>query len=126
MSNEFFEVFAQKSLDYWWGKALRVFPKHTLVKPSIKLSKRMTRTFGLAYDLKNEIRISASQIEMYPKFFRDDLIPHELAHILARQVYNYGDKRESHGEPWKNACRMLGIEPIRVYEWDYIHDKERK
>lgn len=127
MPTNFYEVFAQKSLDYWYGIACAKFPKHKLTKPIIKLSKRMTRMLGMAYISKNEIRISANQLELYPRFFRDDLIPHELAHILASQIFNYGDaKGESHGEPWKKACRALGVEPIRVYEWDYIHAKERK
>lgn len=126
MPTDFYEVLAYKSLGYWWGIALRAYPNHKLTKPIIKLSKRMTRTFGLAYIARNEIRISASQIELYPKFYRDDLIPHELAHILAAQIFNYGNaKGESHGEPWKKACRALGIEPINLYTWDYIHAKEK-
>ncbi len=116
MSDKEWQEFCAKVLAYWWRKAFSVYGKRLKACPTIRVSKRMTRAAGYAYYEKNEIAISHNLLLAFPADFRDDTIPHELAHIVAYQLTGYGgSKGESHGKEWQDVCIVLTGKPLSIY-----------
>ena len=105
MSDKEWQEFCQRVLAYWWRKAVGIYGKRLKACPTLRVSKRMTSAAGYAYYERNEIAISHSLLRAFPTDFRDDTIPHELAHIIAYQLTGYGgNKGESHGKEWQDVC----------------------
>lgn len=80
-----------------------------------KLSfERMGLKAGVAYFLRNEIKINP---DYFAANLRDMLyrtLPHEAAHLIAFKLY--GDN--GHGAGWKKVMRRLGLTPERCHSYD--------
>lgn len=74
------------------------------------------RTAGQAFYTKNLIRYNAVLLVENIADFESDTIPHEVAHLIARQVF--GLDIASHGDEWKRVMRVFGVDPSRCHNYD--------
>lgn len=73
-------------------------------------------TAGKAYWTKNHVQLNAVLYVENVQDFLVNTIPHELAHLIARQVY--GRAIKPHGKEWQSVMRSLGVEPSRTHDYD--------
>ncbi len=92
---------------YWWAKYRGVY---TLNKPMpvFKMNKRLKTTAGRNFWELRIIDLSVELFSQHPEYFRDDTIPHELAHQVCFDVY--GECKQIHGTEWKSVMRAVGLE----------------
>lgn len=63
------------------------------------------------------IRINRVLLEQDPRHVIDQTVPHEVAHLVARQVYGLGI--QSHGEEWSSIMQnVFGLQPDRCHHID--------
>jgi SprT protein len=74
------------------------------------------RTAGQAFWEQNLLRYNAVLLIENIADFETDTIPHEVAHLIARQVF--GKKIASHGDEWKRVMRAFGVSPSRCHAYD--------
>jgi hypothetical protein len=80
----------------------------------VRVSRRMTRTFGTHRTRGGVHRISIAQ-RLFRPGLEDlllDTVLHELAHLL--DAVTNGRGRSGHGPSWKAWCRRLGARPRRL------------
>jgi len=76
--------------------------------PTVTVSDRFTRyRLGTAWGLERRINIYWKPMALWASTAVEDVIRHELAHVLATQRGYFGH----HGEPWREACVELGALP---------------
>ncbi|RDL45824.1 SprT family zinc-dependent metalloprotease [Marinomonas piezotolerans] len=68
-----------------------------LTKPIFNFKQR-GRSAGTAYLQTNEMRFNAFMLNQDPEKFIDEVVPHEVAHLVVYQVY--GSKPKPHGPEW--------------------------
>ena len=73
-------------------------------------------TAGKAYLTRNHVQLNAVLYVENAQDFLADTIPHELAHLVAHQVY--GRAIKPHGKEWQSVMRSLGVEPSRTHDYD--------
>jgi len=69
---------------------------------------------GRAYLRENKMTFQPVLFEQNKKDYFDNIIPHEVAHLVAWRVY--GDN--GHGAGWKRVMRDLGLVPTRCHSFD--------
>lgn len=75
------------------------------------------RTAGQAIYNTNVIRLNPTLFRENENQFITKTIPHEVAHLISRQVF--GKNGRGHGEGWKSVMRALGvIEITRCHSYD--------
>lgn len=82
---------------------------------TVRYSKRMTVTVGLAYIEDNEIALS-SRFMNHPKYTKEeciDTIVHETCHLVA--YYLYGADTDWHGDIWTSLMIKCGFDPVALY-----------
>lgn len=82
---------------------------HGLNDYRVRISERMTRTYGTCNFGKREITISGPLARANDEARTRDTIAHEVAHAIAG--YKAG-----HGPDWKAACALTGATPKACYE----------
>jgi SprT protein len=86
------------------------------LKVQVQFKKTLGLNAGLAYngDLKivlSEVLFLANQGEFF-----EEIIPHEVAHIV--QYILYPDEQVDHGVNWKNLMLQLGLKPNVYHDLD--------
>ena len=75
------------------------------------------RLGGLAYYRSNLIRINPYVLERNTEEFLAQIVPHEVCHLLAHQIYPY-KQIKPHGPEWKSVMRRLGYPPTRCHSFE--------
>jgi SprT protein len=89
--------------------------KRNFLMPTVAFDLRGT-TAGIAYLNKNLVRYNAVLLTENVEDFLGDTVPHEIAHLIAHQVY--GKRISAHGQEWKSVMRAFGVEPSRTHSFD--------
>nr|WP_314741300.1 SprT family zinc-dependent metalloprotease [uncultured Haemophilus sp.] len=101
---------AQRQLKQSLEKANRFFNKE-FTTPPINYELRGQKA-GVAYLQKNEIRLSPVLLAENGTEFIQQVVPHELAHLL---VYQQFGRVQPHGKEWKMMMeQVLGV-PAEIY-----------
>lgn len=84
-------------------------------EPSINYRQRGT-TAGSAYSSLWEIRLNATLLCENGQKFIDEVLPHELAHLL---VHRYFGKADPHGKEWQYMMeQVLNVSASRTHHFD--------
>ncbi|KAA6209682.1 SprT family zinc-dependent metalloprotease [Avibacterium paragallinarum] len=67
---------------------------------------------GVAYLQKNEIRFNRTLLLENPDYFLQQIVPHELAHLIVYQVFG---RVSPHGKEWKAVMEKLFNLPAEIY-----------
>ncbi len=104
---------ADETAEAWWRELRRHYPSIQKSPPTMVLNGRLTRTLGRAWVDSNPqiIDLSIKNMLTNINLYRSDIIPHELAHLVAFTVY--GDT--GHGKAWKQIMVDLGLTPRLSY-----------
>lgn len=84
----------------------------------VKVSARMTTTYGCCDYHKREIRISGPLAAINTAAQTLDTIAHEVAHAIA-------GPGSGHGPAWKAACALTGARPVACYSGDVVAVSQR-
>lgn len=95
-----------------WNRFFAIYPRLNTMIPAIAFNNRLKTTAGYCYHLRREIQISRELFEEHTEHFRKIIIPHELAHQVAFDLYN---KDCGHGPLWKQVMVAYGIPPDRLH-----------
>ena len=137
------ETFSEKEIDLSPLSA-KVFPMQHRIKAITKLTETLTkarqlfgrdfpaprvtfdlrgRTAGTAQYSTNHIRFNDVLLRENEDAFVARTVPHEVAHLLAGQIYGRGIR--PHGPEWKNVMRRLGLVPSRCHTYDTTNSVTR-
>lgn len=75
---------------------------------TVKMSNRMTSTYGYCNFTDRTIAFSAPIVSLNPARHTRNTIAHEVAHAIAGHA-------AGHGPAWKKACALTGARPVRCY-----------
>lgn len=79
--------------------------------------KQRGRSAGTAYLQRNEMRFNAYMLAQNPQKFIDNVVPHEVAHIVVHQIY--GSKVRPHGREWRAVMeRLFDVKADRTHDFD--------
>ncbi|MFZ7136336.1 SprT family zinc-dependent metalloprotease [Avibacterium avium] len=67
---------------------------------------------GVAYLQKNEIRFNRTLLLENPDYFLQQIVPHELAHLIVYQVFG---RVALHGKEWKAVMENIFQKPAEIY-----------
>lgn len=105
----------EEKIDQCIHQAERYFQVR-LVKPVFNFNQR-GRTAGTAYLQKNEMRFNAFMLTQDPDKFIEQVVPHEVAHLVVYQIY--GAKPRPHGPEWVAIMEHLfNVEAERTHTFD--------
>jgi SprT protein len=77
-------------------------------------------TAGVAYLRGNRVSLNLVLLLENPEHFIKQTVPHEVAHLIAWQVYQCGN----HGRGWKNVMKLcFNLEPDRCHTYDVSNVK---
>lgn len=107
--NELLEI-AQAAADKAWLRFRKLYAKLGTM-PRIVFNNRLKTTAGRCDYSERLIDLSTSLMRENVAEFCNTIIPHELAHQVAFDVY--GDT--GHGPDWKSVMIAYGIEPARCH-----------
>lgn len=104
---------ARASVARAWNKLTCQYGKvHLGEAPIIVINRRLKTTAGRAWLTDGKIDISERLMLDFPREIIMQTIPHEVAHIAAFRLFQYGVNRgESHGAPWQYIMVDLGLNP---------------
>ena len=99
---------------------------HTFQLPSLSLNQR-GKIAGSAHLQKNHIKLNLSLFADNTAEFVDQVIPHEVAHIICHQLYG---KVKPHGKEWQAIMRSvfqipalvthrLDVSKVGISEYEY-------
>lgn len=101
---------AQRQLKQSFEQASQFFNK-TFILPTISYELRGQKA-GVAYLQQNEIRLNPVLLAENGMEFIQQVVPHELAHLL---VYQQFGRVQPHGKEWKMMMeQVLGV-PAEIY-----------
>lgn len=104
------------ALIHFWLIALKEWKKELANKemPIIELNPRLKTTAGRAWYDRNYIDLSAELYEKNKASFINDTVPHELAHIIAKIVYD----SNGHDNSWYYVYfKLTGKEASRLHSY---------
>lgn len=94
-----------------WSRFLKLYPRIGSM-PKIILNRRLKATAGRCHFNERLIDLSPSLMLENVQEFKQFTIPHELAHLVAWDVY----KDTTHGPYWKRVMTTYGIPAVRCHE----------
>lgn len=83
--------------------------------PDVAFDLRGT-TAGRAYLQRKVLRFNAVLLQENFDSFIDNVVPHEVAHLLAWELH--GPRIAAHGRQWKAVMRSIGADPSRTHSYD--------
>ena len=92
-----------------FAKAKRIYDRDF---DPVRVTFNIRRTSGItgqASVLPRMIRINNHLLQFYPHFFQSVVVPHEVAHVVAFDLY--GAEGWNHGPRWKSVMRAIGQVP---------------
>lgn len=105
----------EASVAYWWRKLYCQWPELGSVPPYAAVCNRTKARLGYANLLpggsRSGVVFSSKWLGEYPNLFEREVIPHELAHVAAWELF--GD--DVHGAGWHTVMLMLSLEPTLTY-----------
>lgn len=84
-------------------------------KAQIEWSNRMTSAMGIAYWMRNLIKLSIPIFALATEEQKEQTVVHEVCHLIARFK---NPTCKSHGREWKTAMRKAGYVPERCHYVD--------
>jgi predicted SprT family Zn-dependent metalloprotease len=87
-----------------WSACRKLWPSLPINPPSVTINNRLKTTAGRAWLADHRLDFSAELMWQHTQEFVEQIIPHEVAHIIAYVVYS----DEGHGKVWKFVMRALG------------------
>lgn len=103
-----------------WDKYCDIYPKlKSFPMPVIRFDGRLTKTAGLCWDYKNYIQISRKLFAAEQEYFITEIIPHEIAHQVAFDLW--GESEDLHSRFWIKAMRDYGLPVKRLrktFDWE--------
>jgi predicted SprT family Zn-dependent metalloprotease len=108
--------FAQACVSYSWRILVDKFlPLRVCLQPSVILNARLKTTAGRMFVETRKMDLSLDLMHQYPQEFKLEIIPHELCHQVAYDVFGIGKadqtRVEWHGSEWAHVMRTYGVEP---------------
>ncbi|MFN5945839.1 MAG: SprT family zinc-dependent metalloprotease [Phycisphaerae bacterium] len=107
----------------WWRVVRLLYPQLQGDGPSVTFSARMSRTQGYAKVQTAEIRYSELVLSTRTPVEIDELIAHEVAHLVTFQL---DPTASAHGPRWKAVMKTMGQVPARLARCEGAHDQERE
>ncbi len=105
---------AEQAIQHAVHKAEQHF-QQTFSKPNLSFKLR-GRAAGKAYLLDNQIRLNPVLFVQNEQAFIDDVVPHEVAHLLVFQRYG---KVRPHGAEWQFMMeQVLGVPASTRHQFD--------
>ncbi len=93
-----------------WSRFVKLYPRVGEM-PSIIFNRRLKTTAGRCSYTEREIDLSPSLMAENIREFKEIIIPHELAHMVAWDIYKDG----GHGPDWKSVMLAYGIPAERCH-----------
>ena len=81
-------------------------------------SSRLRRSLGRAYPTRSLVRLSLVLKEPQFQSLFEEVLCHEVAHIVTFQVHGRG--AQSHGTEWKELVRVVGFDPRTSHKLDAL------
>lgn len=124
MDTSYLQEVADYQVAKWWRVLRKHFPSISETAPQAKLNNRLKATAGRAWIQKTPpfIDLSTELFWCNTEQFCEDTIPHELAHIVAHQVF----KDPGHGKGWYHVIKVAGIKTTRLHHMMNHIDAQRK
>jgi len=100
--------------------------RQKIVRPKIRFDIR-GRTAGMVRFAPTSIpmiRYNPGLLEKEGKAFLDRVVPHEVAHLVARTLH--GDSIKPHGPEWRQVMATLGADPSRCHNFDTSAEPTRR
>ena len=113
------EAIVKDTLQSYVDMAREQYPHIKVSMPTIKYSVR-GQVAGKAYPTLNLVDFNAVLLTENLESFKTRTIPHELAHIIARQLGGKG-----HDRIWKNIMIGFGCEASRCHNYDVSNAQVR-
>jgi predicted SprT family Zn-dependent metalloprotease len=100
--------------------AMEVLGKHApdLRLPAIKVSGRMTRTFGSYTPMTRQVTLSSRLLALGRQSDQQTILLHELAHAITHYRH---PKASAHGREFRTICEELGVEARRYVNLPVRH-----
>ena len=91
--------------------------QRSITRPSIHFKLR-GKAAGKAYLQRNEIRLNPVLFQENRKAFIEEVIPHEIAHLVVYQIFGLahpeGSKVRPHGKEWQMVMEKVFTVPART------------
>ncbi|MBI4306778.1 MAG: SprT-like domain-containing protein [Chloroflexi bacterium] len=114
-------VFERVSIDGLGDLAMTVLARHApkLKLPALRVSSRMTRTFGSYTPTTRQVSLSSRLLAFARPSEKREILLHELAHAITHHRF---PKASAHGAEFRAICREIGADGRRfvslpVREW---------
>jgi len=69
------------------------------------------------------VKLNETLLKENTDHFINQTVPHEVAHLIANQVYGFSIK--SHGKEWKFVMRLFGLSPDIYHKYDVTNVRVR-
>lgn len=96
----------------------------TIKAPTVTYDLKGTTAGMAVFDrLTKTGNIRINNALLYTDHYEDmiqDTVPHEVAHIVARQVYG---NIKPHGKEWQYVMALLGLSATRCHDYDVTHSR---
>lgn len=112
--------------------AKKRFPRSNIPFPEIRYDLVGNSGGQAIYDLTNPsnhvIRINPILLNENEQEMINQVVPHEMAHVVVNQVYRNerGIPASGHGYEWKSVMRWFGLQPDRCHQMDTTSIKKLK
>jgi predicted SprT family Zn-dependent metalloprotease len=107
------QLTANIARDRAWHTLSQVYDLADKRMPRINLNRRLKTTAGNCQLLLRVVNLSVEIFEHNPQGIVSEIVPHEVAHMVAYDVF--GDT--AHGEGWQSVMFALGLEPVVLHSY---------
>lgn len=94
-------------------------------RPSVSFALR-GKSAGTAHLQQNRLRFNPVLLKENPQAFLDEVVPHEIAHLLCFLLYGAGKAVKPHGKEWQAIMiQVFGLPPKTTHSFDISSVKGR-
>lgn len=97
----------------------KALPGVTLNTPFFELFESNSH-WGQWFQEKRTIRLNIRLFRDFDESAIRFVLYHEIAHMIVHEIFNMADDVRSHGEAFKKACVILGIDDARCHSDEYL------